>query len=183
MAARVDVRQRALFAPPRFQARPSAVARLRALAKAAADRPWTPATRTDEDAATLERLRGMAVQLAAHFSLRYTAIDAEADGVVEHYGICYADGRIRIRLRHATTGKLLKASSLVDTLCHELSHLRHFDHSIRFRRLHQRVLDEARRRGWYEPGPAPKPAPQRALLDVGACGIPTAGTGRERSAR
>ena len=61
-------------------------------------------------------------------------------GIVEHYGICYADGRIRIRLRHATTGRLLKESSLVDTLCHELAHLRHFDHSPRFRRFHEQVL-------------------------------------------
>jgi predicted metal-dependent hydrolase len=183
MAAHLDVRQRALFAPPRFEARPSAVARLRALARSAADRPWTPRTRTDEDAETLERLRGMAVQLAAHFELRYTAIDAEADGVVQHYGICYADGRIRIRLRHASTGKLLKASSLVDTLCHELGHLRHFDHSIRFRRFHQRVLSEARRRGWYKPGPAPKPAPQRALLDIGTCGTLVRGSGTESTAR
>jgi predicted metal-dependent hydrolase len=99
----------------------------------------------------VEKLRGMAAELAAHFGLRYAAIDAEADGVVAHYGICYADGRIRIRLRHATTGRILKESSLVDTLCHELAHLRHFDHSPRFRRFHERVLAEARRRGWYRP--------------------------------
>src|SRR5262249_53638176 len=99
----------------------------------------------------VEKLRGIAEQLAAHFGLAYAAIDAEADGVVAHYGICYSDGRIRIRLRHATTGRVLKESSLVDTLCHELAHLRHFDHSPRFRRFHERVLAEARRRGWYRP--------------------------------
>ena len=99
----------------------------------------------------VEKLRGIAQELAAHFGLAYAAIDAEADGVVAHYGICYADGRIRIRLRHATTGRVLKESSLVDTLCHELAHLKHFDHSPRFRRFHERVLAEARRRGWYRP--------------------------------
>lgn len=101
----------------------------------------------------LDKLRAMGASLIAHFSLRPASIDAEADGIVRHYGICYADGRIRIRLRHATTGRLLKESSLVDTLCHELAHLKHFDHSLRFRGLYERVLAEARRRGWYRPGP------------------------------
>ena len=132
MSARVDPRQRALFplaSPP-------------------------PYRRADEDAEAMEKLRTMAGTLADHFGLRYSMIEAEADGVVAHYGICYADGRIRIRLRHATTGRLLKESSLVDTLCHELAHLRYFDHSLRFRRFYERVLAEARRRGWYRPGPS-----------------------------
>jgi predicted metal-dependent hydrolase len=163
VSARADARQRALFAPQQLTATPSPVARLRALATAAVPRASLPATRRDEDAATIEKLRTMAVKLAAHFRLRYTAIDAEADGVVQHYGICYADGRIRIRLRHATTGRLLKESSLVDTLCHELAHLKHFDHSLRFRRFHEKVLAEARRLGWYKPGP-PAAAPKQAPL-------------------
>ena len=106
----------------------------------------------------VEKLRGMAVSLSAHFNLRQASIAAESPGIVRHYGICYADGRIRIRLRHATTGRLLKESSLVDTLCHELAHLKHFDHSPRFRRFYERVLAEARRRGWYRPGPVRAPA-------------------------
>ena len=165
MAARVDARQRALFAPQQLKATPSPVARLRALATTHASRALHAATRRDEDAAALETLRTMAVKLAAHFRLRYTAIDAESEGVVQHYGICYADGRIRIRLRHATTGRLLKESSLVDTLCHELAHLRHFDHSLRFRRFHEKVLAEARRRGWYRPGPAPARSPAAGLWE------------------
>jgi predicted metal-dependent hydrolase len=141
------------------------MARLRALATTSGPRTALPATRRDEDAATIEKLRTMAVKLAAHFRLRYTAIDAEADGVVQHYGICYADGRIRIRLRHATTGRLLKESSLVDTLCHELAHLKHFDHSLRFRRFHEKVLAEARRLGWYKPGPPPATPKQAPLWE------------------
>ena len=160
MAKAADARQRALFAPQQLVATPSPVARLRALATAAAPGVGLPATRSAEDAAALEHLRTMAGKLAARFGLRYATVDAEAEGVVRHYGICYADGSIRIRLRHATTGRLLKESSLVDTLCHELAHLRHFDHSLRFRRFHEKVLAEARRLGWYKPGPAP--APQRA---------------------
>ena len=123
-------------------------------------------SRVEEDSDTLEKLRGYAIELAACFGLRYTSIEAEAEGVVEHYGICYADGRIRIRLRHATTGRLLKESSLVDTLCHELAHLKHFDHSPRFRRFHERVLAEARRRGWYQPGRVPRTTKPRLLWEV-----------------
>ena len=169
MRPAADARQRPLFSASALAAPPSALSRLRALAAEPASGPVPPRGQLDEDAAVLERLRGMAVQLATHFSLRYSAVDAEVDGVVAHYGICYADGRIRIRLRHAATARLLKESSLVDTLCHELAHLRHFDHSIRFRRFHRRVLDEARRRGWYKPGPAARPGRQAALIDLSAC--------------
>src|SRR5262249_16933022 len=123
-----------------------------------------PASR-EEDAAMVEKLRGIAQELAAHFGLAYTVIDAEADGVIAHYGICYADGRIRIRLRHATTGRVLKESSLIDTLCHELAHLKHFDHSPRFRRFHERVLAEARRRGWYRPTPRAQEGPAPTLWE------------------
>ena len=64
-----------------------------------------------------------------------TSLAAERDGVTEHYGVCYEDGAIRIRLRHARTERLLKESSLVDTLCHELAHLRYLNHGLRFRKL------------------------------------------------
>ena len=63
------------------------------------------------------------------------------------YGVCYADGTIRIRLRHATTGEPLKYSSLVNTLCHELAHLRHFNHGLRFQRFYAQILEFARDRG------------------------------------
>jgi predicted metal-dependent hydrolase len=145
LAIRADARQPRLIPPPRKRRLP--VSR-------------------EEDAAIVEKLRGMAAELAAHFGLSYTAIDAESDGVVAHYGICYADGRIRIRLRHAVTGRILKESSLVDTLCHELAHLKHFDHSLRFRRFHERVLGEARRRGWYRPAARPRETRAMTLWEV-----------------
>ena len=165
MPARVDARQRALFAPQKLVGTPSAVARLRALATVAAPRVTHPADQRGQDAEALEKLRTMAGRLASQFGLRFASVDAEADGVVRHYGICYADGRIRIRLRHAKTGRLLKESSLVDTLCHELAHLRHFDHSLRFRRFHEKVLAEARRLGWYKPGPTPAASREAPLWE------------------
>jgi WLM domain-containing protein len=159
-----------LFGPRELAVRRSVNARLRALA-AKAPLPRTAAERrTDEDRAVLGELRAMGGDLAARFGLAYRAIDAEKPGIVAHYGICYADGRIRIRLRHATTGRPLKRSSLVDTLCHELAHLRHFDHSIRFRRMYLRILRAARELGYYRPGPSAGRPRQLALFPASACG-------------
>ena len=99
------------------------------------------------------RLRRDADLICAHFGLRYRAIDPERANVKRRYGICYDDGSIKIRLRHARTGESLKYSSLVNTLCHELAHLRHFDHSQRFQAYYERLLGFARRQGIYLPGP------------------------------
>jgi hypothetical protein len=126
----------------------------------------------------MDRLRGFGLELARRFDLRWKCLVAERDGVFGHYGICYEDGEIRIRLRHARTGRLLKESSLVDTLCHELAHLRHLDHSERFRRLYERILSEARRLGWYRPGPADERRPTQLSLFGDGCGIAPRRNGR-----
>ena len=116
----------------------------------------------------IERLNLDAARLAHRFGLRYRSITAERAGVRSRYGVCYADGAIKIRLRHATTGRPLKYSSLVNTLCHELAHLRHFNHGPRFRAFYFEILDCARALGIYRPGRPPvavrvlpAPAPQR----------------------
>jgi hypothetical protein len=160
-----------LFAPEDLKLRRSGEARLIDLARLPSYRPPTErAKREEEDRQTMARLRSQGATLAARFGLQYAALEPEADGVVEHYGICYRDGLIRIRLRHATTGKILKESSLVDTLCHELAHLEVFDHSLRFRRFYLEILDEARERGWYKPGPETKGPIQGSLFDGTGCG-------------
>jgi hypothetical protein len=160
-----------LFDPRELAGRPSATARLRALAAKAPVLPRTAAERrAEEDRAVMTELRAMAADLAGRFGLRYRAIDPEKHGIVAHYGICYADGRIRIRLRHATTGRPLKHSSLVDTLCHELAHLRHFDHSIRFRRMYLKILDAARETGYYRPGSSESRPRQLVLFATSGCG-------------
>jgi predicted metal-dependent hydrolase len=112
----------------------------------------TQAEREEQDH-VLRRLRRHAAVLAARFELRPVAIEAERPNVKRRYGICYADGTIRIRLRHARTGHLLKYSSLIDTLCHELAHLRHFNHGQRFQSFYRRVLAHARDTGVYRPDP------------------------------
>jgi len=118
--------------------------------------------------ALINRLRGDADRICAHFGLRYHVIEAERANVKRRYGICYSDGTIKIRLRHVATGKPLKYSSLVNTLCHELAHLKHFDHSPRFQDFYQKLLGWSRREGIYRPGPVgsgPSPkAPKKPRL-------------------
>ncbi len=113
----------------------------------------------------LVRLECDAQKLASAFALRYRAIESERPHVRSRLGVCYSDGTIRIRLFHARTGRPLKYSSLVDTLCHELAHLRHFNHGRRFQALYRRILEHARRVQIYCPGPAREHTPEAALPD------------------
>ena len=108
----------------------------------------------------VEQLQRDAEAIAGAFGLRYRAVEADRANATSRYGICYSDGTIRIRLRHATTGQALKYSSLVNTLCHELAHLRHFDHGPRFKAFYLRLLRYARERGIYRPS-ARRPAPPK----------------------
>jgi len=102
----------------------------------------------------LSRLRRDAHLIAQQFNLSYREIVAEHPRVKSRYGVCYEDGLIKIRLNHAKTGDPLKYSSLIDTLCHELAHLRHFNHGPEFKDFFFRLLGWARRQGIYKPGPA-----------------------------
>jgi hypothetical protein len=157
--------------------RPTGMARLRALARAPAPIPTEREKLRAEDRRVMRKLRAWGRDLGQRFSLQFKTLDPEREGVTAHFGICYEDGLIRIRLRHATTGRLLKESSLVDTLCHELAHLRHMDHSPRFRRLYQRILETARELGYYRPGPADATAPRQLdLFEAGGCGTLAAAT-------
>jgi hypothetical protein len=114
----------------------------------------------------LDSLQRDAERIAHRFGLRYKSIGAERANVTRRYGVCFSDGAIRIRLRHAVTGRPLKYSSLVNTLCHELAHLRHFNHGPRFKAFYFEVLDFARANGIYRPRSvhleaAPDPLPLR----------------------
>jgi len=101
--------------------------------------------------ALLARLERDALHLCGRFGLRYRVLEAERANVKRRYGVCFSDGTIRIRLRHAATGRALKYSSLVNTLCHELAHLAHFNHGPAFQALYARILACARRDGIYRP--------------------------------
>ena len=115
-----------------------------------------------EKAALWERLETDARTIARHFGLEYRKLEPEREGVKRHYGITYSDGTIRIRLRHAKTRRPLKYSSLVNTVCHELAHLKHFNHGPRFKRYYFKLLEWARGEGIYRPATA-EPLPPRQL--------------------
>lgn len=115
----------------------------------------------------IARLNRDAERIARHFRLEYLSIEAERGNVTRRYGICYSDGTIRIRLRHVVSGKPLKYSSLVNTLCHELAHLRHFNHGLRFREFYRQLLEWARAQRIYQPSQsAPVALPQQAGLTL-----------------
>ncbi len=112
--------------------------------------------RQRENRELLERLQRDAARIVRRFGLQLRCVEAERATVKRRYGICYSDGTIRIRLRHATSGQPLRYSSLINTLCHELAHLRHFNHGARFKRFYLELLAWARQQAIYRPsGPAP----------------------------
>ena len=162
MARKGEVRPdtQGLFPDQSFELRPSSTARLRDLAR---NMGAGPSSRRTEELEVLQKLRNWGTELGEAFNLRYTSLEAEQPDITEWYGVCYEDGVIRIRLRHARTRKLLKESSLVDTLCHELAHLRYLDHGSRWEKLYRRILERARVSGIYRPGPG-EVRPRQALL-------------------
>ena len=105
----------------------------------------------DSSRSLIARLNRDAEQIAWRFGLSYQSIEPERANVKTRYGICYEDGVIKIRLRHAVTRQPLRYSSLVSTLCHELAHLRHFNHGVRFRVFNIELLEFAREQGIYRP--------------------------------
>lgn len=110
----------------------------------------------------MARLERDAQRICARFELRYRILEPERANVKSRYGVCFSDGTIRIRLRHVTTGRPLKYSSLVSTLCHELAHLKHFNHGLRFRAYYAQILEWCRHEGIYRPGlPASAEKPLR----------------------
>ena len=109
----------------------------------------------------IEQLNRDGEQIARHFGLRYRSITAERANVTSRYGACFDDGTIKIRLRHAVTGEPLKYSSLVNTLCHELAHLRYFNHGERFKLFYQQILEFARAQRLYRPGQPTAGSPAR----------------------
>ena len=130
----------------------------------------------------MARLNRDAQQIAWRFDLTYRSIEPERANVKSRYGICYDDGVIKIRLRHAVTGRPLRYSSLVSTLCHELAHLRYFHHGVRFRVFNMELLEFAREQGIYRPGRRGSNA--EAALVQGQRGAPdtaaAAASGRRR---
>jgi len=141
----------------------------------------------------LGRLKVDALRICTRFRLRYRVLEAERANVKRRYGVCFSDGTIRIRLRHATSGKPLKYSSLVNTLCHELAHLKHFNHGLGFQAFYAEILEWARRESIYQPRPFRSSAERVDPVGIlsarqGSEGVPprekeSSGNGRRGGAR
>ena len=101
----------------------------------------------------VERLRADAARVAEKFCLPRFDLDADRPDAHDRYGVCFEDGRIRVRLIHARTGRPLRYSALIDTVVHELAHLRHMDHGPRWEALYEEMLAWCRRQGIYAPKP------------------------------
>jgi len=99
----------------------------------------------------LGRLRRDAVRVAKHFRLPEFELDADRPDQTDRFGICSDDGRIRLRFVNARTGRPLKYSALIDTVVHELAHLRYLDHGPRWEALYRRMLEWCRRESIYRP--------------------------------
>jgi len=107
----------------------------------------------DDYVELVDRLRADATRVAEHFKLRSFELDADRPDAHDRYGLCHDDGRIRVRLVHARTGRPLRYSALIDTLVHELAHLRHMNHGPRWEALYEKMLAWCRREGIYAPQP------------------------------
>jgi hypothetical protein len=99
----------------------------------------------------VQRLRSDAHRVAERFKLPGFDLDSDRPNSRTRYGICFSDGRIRVRLVNVRTGHTLKYSALIDTVVHELAHLRYMNHGPRWESLYQRMLKWAREQGIYEP--------------------------------
>jgi len=53
-------------------------------------------------------------------------------------GYCYPDGTLEIRL--LVDGCYIDHLEVLDTLCHEMAHLKYFNHGRKFRKLYKKLL-------------------------------------------
>lgn len=126
----------------------------------------------------VDRLRRDADRVARVFKLPAFDLDADRADARDRYGLCFSDGRIRIRLVNVRTGRALKYSAMIDTVVHELAHLRYMDHGPRWEALYQRMLEWCRVRGIYEPRAvgAPSAGTRKPAASSGASGPRPPGT-------
>ena len=114
----------------------------------------------------VERLRADAARVAGQFKLPPYELDADRPDAHDRYGLCFADGRIRVRLIHARTGRPLRYSALLDTVVHELAHLRHMNHGPRWEALYEKMLAWCRAQGIYTPQRRREPPMKPAQLGL-----------------
>jgi len=132
----------------------------------------------------ITRLRDDATRISTQFRLPPFKLDADRAEARERYGLCHADGRILVRLVNVRTGRILKYSALIDTVVHELAHLRHMNHGPRWEALYRRMLEWSRKVGIYEPSwrPAVSSVPKREPASAQLALFPTRRTTRRNAA-
>jgi hypothetical protein len=109
----------------------------------------------------LARLRADAARVVERFKIKQPyRIEPDRPDARSRYGLCHDDGLILVRLVNVRTGRPLKYSALIDTVVHELAHLRYMDHGQRWESLYDRMLAWARAEGIYEPRPPSPPKPE-----------------------
>lgn len=90
----------------------------------------------------LTLVRSCAKKVAAHFKLRYRRIDLfpidDPDRKLCR-GMCYPDGFIYVNLRHKRSRKFDPIESAIDTVIHELTHLKHDLHNKDFWATHTKM--------------------------------------------
>ncbi len=99
----------------------------------------------------LAKIRRDARRIAKRFKLRYLDVTTEPPDVRDRYGSCDGDRVIRIRLHKLKDGRFMKYWNLVNTLCHEMAHLKYMNHGKDFKDLNDEILAWARARGIYIP--------------------------------
>ena len=114
----------------------------------------------------VNRLRTDAARVADQFRLPPFELDADRPDARDRYGVCFDDGRIRVRLISVRNGRVLRYSALIDTVVHELAHLRHMNHGPRWKALYEQMLAWCRTERIYAP------QPRRSTLTV-VSGAPT----------
>lgn len=76
------------------------------------------------------------------FDLKYRSIEIFADDDPDRKntaGMCTPDGEIYLTVRQGIRGRFETIEELIDTVTHELAHLRFFDHGPKFKRFHSKM--------------------------------------------
>lgn len=89
-------------------------------------------------------------RIAKRFKLKYLDITTESPRA-SRFGSCDSTKTIRIRLHNRRNGRFLTYPHLVHTLCHEIAHLKHMNHSKKFKELNQNILGWAKEKRIYRP--------------------------------
>jgi predicted metal-dependent hydrolase len=99
----------------------------------------------------LARIRRDARRIAKRFRLRYLDVTTEPLDCRDRYGSCDGDRVIRIRLHKLKDGRFMKYWNLINTLCHEMAHLKHMNHGKDFKELNRSILAWAKNSRIYTP--------------------------------